>query len=67
MLGSYAVVYVTQTQHLRQQRPESPTAVALTRYILWWSLCTRYLLACRVEVTVGDSGLCRVCVTSLEC
>ena len=32
-----------------------------------WSLCTLYLLACQVRVTVGDSGLCCcVCVTSLE-
>ena len=25
---------------------------------LWWSLCTLYLFACQVRVTVGDSGLC---------
>ena len=25
---------------------------------LWWSLCTLYLLACQVRVTIGDSGLC---------
>ena len=25
---------------------------------LWWSLCTLYLLACQVRVTVGGSGLC---------
>ena len=31
-------------------------------------LCTLYLLACQVRVTVGDSGLCCcVCVTSFEC
>ena len=24
----------------------------------WWSLCTLYLHACQVRVTVGDSGLC---------
>ena len=35
-------------------------------YILWWSLCTLYLLACQVRVTVGDSGLCCVCLTSFE-
>ena len=30
---------------------------------LWWSLCTLYLHACHVRVTVGDSGLCCcVCV-----
>ena len=34
---------------------------------LWWSLCTLYLHACQVRVTVGGSGLCRcTCVTSLE-
>ena len=27
-------------------------------YILWWSLCTLYLHACQVRVTIGDSGLC---------
>ena len=38
------------------------------RMYLWWSLCTLYLLACQVRVTVGDSVLCRcVCVTSFEC
>ena len=26
----------------------------------WWSLCTLYLLACLVTVTVGDSSLCCV-------
>ena len=36
---------------------------------LWWSLCTLYLHACQVRVTVGDSGLCcctSVCVTYLK-
>ena len=34
---------------------------------LWWSLCTSYLHACQVRVTVGDSGLrCCVLVASLE-
>ena len=32
----------------------------------WWSLCTLYLLACQVRVTLGDSGLCCVCVASAE-
>ena len=31
---------------------------------LWWSLCTFDLHACRMRVTVGDSGLCCcTCVT----
>ena len=41
---------------------------------LWWSLCTLYLLACQVRVTVGDSGLCcctcyvfRALINSLVC
>ena len=25
---------------------------------LWWSVCTLYLQACQVRVTVGDSSLC---------
>ena len=28
------------------------------RMCLWWSLCTLYLHACQVRVTVGHSGLC---------
>ena len=28
------------------------------RMYLRWSLCTLYLQACQVRVTVGDSGLC---------
>ena len=32
-----------------------------------WSLCTLYLHACQVRVTVGDSGLCCcTCVMSIE-
>ena len=58
--------YVTQVQ----QRPESPT-VTLTwhackckvhklhqRYILLRGLCTSYLHACQVTVTLSNSGLC---------
>ena len=52
--------------------------IILSRYknILWmylgWSLCTLYLLACQVRVTVGDSGLCwcdvfRALINSLVC
>ena len=33
----------------------------------WWSLCALHLLARQVRATVGDSGLCCVCVTSFEC
>ena len=37
------------------------------RLYLWWSLCTLYLHACQVRVTVGDSGLCScTCVTYFE-
>ena len=33
---------------------------------LWWSLCTLYLLACQVRVTVGGSaGLC--CCVCVAC
>ena len=42
------------------------TEVHLRMY-LWWSLCTLYLHACQVRVTVGDSGLCCcTCVTYFE-
>ena len=34
---------------------------------LWWSLCTSYLHACQMRVTVGDSGLCCcACVAYFE-
>ena len=53
--------------HKLNQRILSPGLRVNTRYInsirgcLWWSLCTCYLLACQVRVTVGDSGLCCFC------
>ena len=35
---------------------------------LWWSLCTLYLHACRVIVTVGNSDLCCcTCIMYFEC
>ena len=38
------------------------------RMYLWWSLCTLYLHACQVRVTLGDSGLCCcTCVTYFRC
>ena len=43
------------------------------RMYLRWSLCTLYLHACRVRVTVGDSGLLYLCyvfrklINSLVC
>ena len=38
------------------------------RMYLWQSLCTLYLHACQVRVTVGGLGLCCcVCVTSFKC
>ena len=36
------------------------------RMYLWRSLCTWYLHACQVRVTVGYSGLCCTCLTSFE-
>ena len=38
----------------------------LLRMHLWWSLCTLYLHAYQVRVTVGDSGLCCTCVAYFE-
>ena len=29
-----------------------------SRMYLWWNVCTLYLLACQVSVTVGNFGLC---------
>ena len=52
---NYRPKSVTQVQ---QQRPEM---------YLWWSLCTLYLHACQVRVTIGDSGLCCTCVTCFKC
>ena len=35
---------------------------------LWWSLCTLYLHACQMRVTIGDSGLCCcTCIMYFEC
>ena len=42
-----------------QNKPEN------WRMYLWWSLCTLYLHACQVRVTVHDSGLC--CCTCGTC
>ena len=40
---------------------------SVLRMYLWWSLCTKYLHACQVRVTVGDSDLCCcTCVTYFE-
>ena len=42
-------------------REKTEIIVKLLNYfedVPWWSLCTFYLLACEVGVTVGDSGLC---------
>ena len=36
------------------------------RVYVWWSMCTFCLRACQVRVTIGDSDLCCVCVTSFE-
>ena len=37
------------------------------RMYLRWSLCSLYLHACQVRVTVGDSGLCCcTCVTYFQ-
>ena len=38
------------------------------RMYLWWIVCTLYLHACQVRVTVGDLGLCCcTCVTYFKC
>ena len=49
-----------------QRLTASPNRLSLRMY-LWWGLCTLYLHACHVRVTVGDSGLCCCsCVTYFE-
>ena len=54
-----------QTTTKRKRKKEIP--LYLQRTYLWWTLCTLYLLACQVRVTVSDSGLyCSVCVTFFE-
>ena len=42
------------------KRKRSERTVECSRTCPWWSLCTSYLLACQVRVTVGDAGLCDV-------
>ena len=60
---------VSNRGHSAYQRnalPLGQTGSHLKMY-LWWSLCTFYLHACQVRVTVGESGLCCfTCVTSFE-
>ena len=41
------------------------TNLLLFCYTMWWSLCTLYLFAGQVRVTVGDSGLC--CCVGVIC
>ena len=40
--------------------------LVLLKMYLWGSLCTLYFHACQVRVTIGDSRLGCVCVTSFE-
>ena len=57
---------LVRTDSLQDGHLDSHAAPELwvLRMYPWWSLCTLYLLACQVRVTVGDSDLCYVCVTS---
>ena len=64
----------TQNTWIQQQRPESPTvtlawhAPLVLRMYLRWNLCSLYLHACQVRVTVGDSCLCCcTCVMYFKC
>ena len=45
------------TRYVSSTRDASSN-ISNLRMHLWWSLCTLYLFACQVRVTVGDSGLC---------
>ena len=45
------------TRHINSTRGTSSNEELLRMY-LWWSLCTLYLHACQVRVTIGDSGHC---------
>ena len=47
--------------HVNTRYINSTRGTFSKRYI-WWSLCTLYLHACHVRVTVGNSGLCFVLV-----
>ena len=44
----------------------NPTTLSNLRMDIWCSLCSLYLLAWQVRVTVGDSGLCCVQLISFE-
>ena len=44
----------------------SEKAVAGLRLYRWWSLCTLYLHACQMRVTVGNSGFCCLLVWCLS-
>ena len=50
-----------------QQGRQRPPLILVTSFTFvsqhHWSLCTLYLHACQMRVTVDDSGLCCTCVT----
>ena len=46
-------LFASPTHRFSKQKKKS-----LLRMYLLWSLCTLYLHACQVRVTVGDAGLC---------
>ena len=51
----------------KEQEEEGEEEEEKVRKYLWCSLCTLYLHACQVRVTVGDSSLCCcACVTYFE-
>ena len=57
---------ISEASSLRRKKQQALTRwmgewiwrIHTERMYPWWSLCTLYLHACQVRVTVGDSGLC---------
>ena len=67
--SAFATVIGWVPQHLLmmlQLGSETLIISPVLRMHFWWSVCTLYLNACQVRATVGDSGLCCICVKSFE-
>ena len=64
-IGSWVLMFSDVIQHIRRIKKKKKKKKKLRLY-LWWNLCTLYLHACQVRVTVGDSGLHCTCGAYFE-
>ena len=67
MLAMRREYFFLSSSDLKQNEAWGACVEFLMQFIyLWWSLCTFYLVACQVRVTVGSSGLC-CCIPCYSC